>query len=97
MEKRLALDQTVVTAVVATRACLAGGDVVVQPPTVTAGELAYWRETVQESDAPMEHAHRRRLELLPPLAPRPAYQKRTAMALAIAPHLAAAGHVPQAH
>jgi hypothetical protein len=41
VEKRMALYQTVVTAVVANRACLDGVEVVVQQPNVTEEELAY--------------------------------------------------------
>jgi hypothetical protein len=48
-EKRMALYQTVVTAVIANRACLDGVEGVVQPPNVTEEELAYLRETVPES------------------------------------------------
>src|SRR5262252_2202426 len=59
VEKRMALYQTVVTAVVANRACLAGVEVVVQQPNVTEEELAYLRETVQESYEQMEHAQGR--------------------------------------
>jgi hypothetical protein len=62
VEKRMGLYQTVVTAVVANRACLDGVDVVVQQPNVTEEELAYLRETVQESYEQMEHVQGRLLE-----------------------------------
>jgi hypothetical protein len=97
VEKRMALYQTVVTAVVANRACLDGVEVVVQQPNVTEEELAYLRETVQESYEQMEHAQGRRLELLHHLAHRHAYKKRTEIALAIAQQLEEEGHFPQAH
>ena len=66
----MALYQSVVTAVIANRACLEGGEVVVQQPNVTEEELAYLRETVQESYEQMEHAQGRLLELLHHLAHR---------------------------
>jgi hypothetical protein len=97
VEKRMALYQTVVTAVVANRACLDGVEVVVQQPNVTEEELAYLRETVQESYEQMEHAQGRLLELLHHLAHRHAYKKRTEIALAIAQQLEEEGHFPQAH
>jgi len=97
VEKRMALYQTVVTAVVANRACLAGVEVVVQQPNVTEEELAYLRETVQESYEQMEHAQGRLLELLHHLAHRHTYKKRTEIALAIAQQLEEEGHFPQAH
>jgi hypothetical protein len=97
VEKRMALYQTVVTAVVANRACLDGVDVVVQQPNVTEEELAYLRETVQESYEPMEHVQGRLLELLHHLVHRHAYKKRTEIALAIAQQLEEEGHFPQAH
>ena len=49
VEKRMALYQTVVTAVIANRACLDGVEVVVQQPNVCEEEIAYLRETVQDS------------------------------------------------
>jgi hypothetical protein len=97
VEKRMSLYQTVVTAVIANRACLDGVEVVVQQPHVTEEELAYLRETVQESYEQMEHAQGRLLELLHHLAHRHAYKKRTEMALAIAQHLEEEGHFPQAN
>jgi hypothetical protein len=97
VEKRMALYQTVVTAVVANRACLAGVEGVVQQPNVTEEELAYLRETVQESYEQMEHAQGRLLELLHHLAHRHTYKKRTEIALAIAQQLEEEGHFPQAH
>jgi hypothetical protein len=97
VEKRMALYQTVVTAVVANRACLDGVEVVVQQPNVTEEELAYLRETVQKSYEQMEHAKERLLELLHHLAHRHAYKKRTEIALAIAQQLEEEGHFPQAH
>lgn len=97
VEKRMALYQTVVTAVVANRACLDGVEVVVQQPNVTEEELAYLRETVQESYEQREHVQGRLLELLHHLAHRHAYKKRTEIALAIAHQLEEEGHFPQAH
>jgi len=97
VEKRMALYQTVVTAVVANRACLDGVEVVVQQPNVTEEELAYLRETVQESYEQMEHVQGRLFELLHHRAHRLAYKKRTEIALAIAQQLEEEGHFPQAH
>src|SRR4030095_11305061 len=56
VEKRMALYQTVVTAVIANRACLDGVEVVVQQPNVTEEELASLREPAPESYETMEHA-----------------------------------------
>jgi hypothetical protein len=97
VEKRLALDQTVVTAVIANRSGLDGVEVVVQQPNVYAEEIAYWRETIQESYAQMERAQGRLLEVLHHVLQRRVYKKRTEIALAIAQQLAAEGQFPQAH
>ena len=48
VEQRMALYQTVVTAVMANRACLDGVEVVGQPPNVCEEEIAYLRETVPD-------------------------------------------------
>jgi hypothetical protein len=97
VEKRMALYQTVVTAVIANRDCLDGLEVVVQQPNVCDQEIAYLRETVQDSYEQMSQAQGRLLELLHHLTPRRAYQKRTEIALAVARQLEAEGHFPQAH
>jgi len=97
VEKRLALYQTVVTAVIANRSCLDGVEVMVQQPNVSEEEIAYLRETIQESYAQMEHAQGRLLEVLHHVLHRRVYKKRTEIALAIAQQLEAEGHFPQAH
>jgi hypothetical protein len=97
VENRMALYQTVVTAVIANRGCLDGVEVVVQQPNVCAEERAYLRETAQDSYAQMEGARGRLVELLHHLTQRRAYQKRTEIALAIAQQLEEEGHFPQAH
>jgi len=97
VEKRMALYQTVVTAVIANRACLDGVAVVVQPPNVCDEEIAYLRETAQASYEQMSQAQGRLLELLHHLTHRRAYQKRTELALAVARQLEEEGHFPQAH
>ena len=60
----MALYQTVVTAVIANRACLNGVAVVVQPPNVCDEEIAYLRETAQASYEQMSQAQGRLLESL---------------------------------
>jgi hypothetical protein len=59
VEKRRALYQTVVTAVMAHRACLDGVEVVVPQPNVGEEEIAYLRETVQDSYVQMPQAQGR--------------------------------------
>jgi len=49
----------VVTTVIAHRSCLDGVEVVVQQPKVYEEEIAYLRETIQESYAQMAHAQGR--------------------------------------
>jgi hypothetical protein len=96
-EKRLARDQTGVPAVITQRGCLDGVAVVVQPPSVSAEARAYWRETPPESAEQRGRAPGRLVDLLHPLLQRRADKKRTERALAIAQHLAEAGHCPQAN
>ena len=59
VEHRMGPYQTVVPAVVASRARLDGVEVVVQSPDRRAGEEAYWQETLRQSDAQMEEARQR--------------------------------------
>jgi hypothetical protein len=97
VEKRMALYQTVVTAVLANRGCLDGVEVVVQQPNVCEEEMAYLQETVQDSYEEMTLAQGRLLELLHHLTHRRAYKQRTEIALEIAQQLEEEGHFPQAH
>jgi hypothetical protein len=97
VEKRMALDQPVVTAVIANRACLDGGAVIIQQPHVCAEEMAYVRETVQDSYEQMAQVRGRLLELCHHLTHRRAYKKRTEIALESARQLEGEGHFPQAN
>lgn len=90
------------TAVVASRERLDGVEVVVQVPDRRAEEEAYLQDTVRQSDAQMEEAQQRLLELLPHLQHRLGYTKRTAIAREVAQQegtqqLEQEGHFPQAH
>jgi hypothetical protein len=95
--RRLAPEQTMVTAVLAHRERLEGLEGVVQPPDGHAEAGAYGQATGQDSSAPMEAARGRVWALLPPLLPRLGSKKRTEMAREMVPPLAQEGPVPQAH
>jgi hypothetical protein len=97
VEKRQALYQTVVTAVVANRTLIDGLDVVVQSPRVEEEEMAYLQATVQASYEQMEAVRSRLLELLHHLIHRQGYRKRTEVALAIVQQLEQEGHFPRAN
>jgi hypothetical protein len=96
VERRYALYQTVVTAVIANRALLDGVDVVVQQPDMQEEEAAYLQETVQESYTQMAEARGRLLELVHHLLHRRAYKKRTEIALEIVQQLEQEGQFPHA-
>jgi hypothetical protein len=97
VERRLAQDQTIVTAVMTNRERLDGIEVVVQQPAWHEEEVAYLQETVQESYAQMEAARGRVLELCHHLRHRLGYKKRTAIALEVVQQLEQEGPFPQAH
>jgi hypothetical protein len=97
VERRMVPYQTVVTAVIASRARLDGVEVVVQSPDRRAEEEGYLQETVRQSYEQMEDARQRLLELLHHLQHRLAYKKRTEIALEIVHQLEHEGHFPQAH
>jgi hypothetical protein len=96
VEKRQALYQTVLTAVVANRHVIDGVDMVVQPPTFEEEEVAYLKATVQASYEQMEAVRSRLLDLLHHLHHRRAYKKRTDMVLEMVEQLEHEGHFPQA-
>jgi hypothetical protein len=96
VEKRLVPYPTVVTAVLAHRTRIDGGEVVVHPPDQSAEEVAYVQETVRESSQQMAAARERLLELFHQRAHRLAYKKRTEMAVAIVQQLEQEGPFPQA-
>jgi hypothetical protein len=97
VEGRLAPSQTVVTAVMATRALIDGREVVLQPPALHEEEEAYLDATAKESSEQMEAGRGRLLELLHHLWPRRAYRKRTEMALEVVTQREQEGHFPAAH
>lgn len=97
VEKRQALYQTVLTAVVANGELIDGVDVVVQPPTFDREEVAYLKATVQASYEQMEVVRSRLLELLHHLKHHRGYKKRTEMALEMVEQLEHEGHFPQAN
>jgi hypothetical protein len=97
VEKRQALYQTVLTAVVANRDVIDGIDVVVQPPTFEEEEVAYLKATVQASYEQMEAVRSRLLELRHHLRHRRHYKKRTELAVEMVEQLEHEGHFPQAN
>jgi hypothetical protein len=97
VEQRQAQYQTVVTAVIANRKCIDGVEVVVQQPQRQEEEVAYLKETVQESYAQMDAARGRLLELLHHLLHRRSYKKRTEIVLEVVQQLEQEGYFPQAH
>ena len=97
VEKRVTPYQTVVTAVLANRDLIDGVEVIVQQPARYEEEMAYLKETVQESYAQMDAARGRLLELLHHLLHRVGYKKRTEIALEIAQQLEQEGHFPHAN
>ncbi len=77
VEKRRGRFQTVVTAVMANRQLSDGIDLQLQEPRVCKEEETYLKATVQASYAQREQARTRLWELLPYMAPRLGYKKRT--------------------
>jgi hypothetical protein len=97
VEKRLARYQTVVTAVLANRACIDGVEVIVQQPHRHEEEMAYLKETVRASYDQMAAVQGRLLELLHHLLHRRRDKQRTEIALELVQQLEREGHCPQAH
>jgi len=89
--------QTVVTAVLANHDVIDGVEVVVQQPKQDEEEMAYLKETVQESYAQMDAARGRILEIFHYLLHQVSYKKRTEIALEIAQQLEHEGHFPCAN
>jgi hypothetical protein len=96
VQRRTALFQTVVTAVVSSASLIDGLEVVAQDPKDLAKEQAYLKATAQESYQQMDQVRQSLLELLPPHPHRLEYRKRTEIALEIVRELEAEGHFPQA-
>src|SRR5262245_34616171 len=84
------------TAVIAHRDLLDGGEGVVQHPDRYAEEMGDLKGTVRQSYDQMDAAQGRLLELLHHLIHRMAYKKRTELAVDIVRQLAHEGHFPQA-
>jgi hypothetical protein len=97
VQKRTALFQTVVTAVVSNASLLDGLEVVAQDPKDLAKEQAYLKATAQQSYQQMDQVRQRLLELLHHHQHRLEYRKRTELALEVVRELEAEGHFPQAH
>lgn len=97
VEQRYGRYQTVVTAVVANRACIDGIEVVVQEPKRHEEEMAYLNATIQASYDQMEAARTRLLALLHHRTHWLAYKKRTDIAVEIVQQLEQEGHFPQAN
>jgi hypothetical protein len=97
VERRTALFQTVVTAVVSNREWIDGLEVVVQDPKDLKAEAAYLKATAKESYEQMAEARERLLELLHYRIHQLQYRKRTEIAVEIVRQLEAEGQFPQAH
>jgi hypothetical protein len=97
VEKRMALFQTVVTAVVSNRSFIDGIEAVVQKPGVGAEEEAYLKATAKPSYEQIEQVHHRLLELMHHLQHKLEYQKRTELAIEVVRQIEAEGHFPQAN
>jgi hypothetical protein len=96
VERRMALFQTVVTAVVSNRDWDDGLEMVVQDPRDLKAEAEYLRATAKTEYTQMAEAHQRLLELLHYRAPQLGYRKRTEIAVEIGRQLEAEGQFPQA-
>jgi hypothetical protein len=94
--KRTSLFQTVLTTVVANRACVDGIAVEVHAPDVAEAEQEYLLMTQRESYTEMEAARTRILELLASRRNRLTYRKRTTIAVEMVREIEAEGHVPAA-
>jgi hypothetical protein len=79
VERRMARFQTTVTAGVATRQLIEGGDVRLQEPEVSKEEETYLQATVQARYEQMEQARTRLLALLHPVAHKLADKTRPAI------------------
>jgi hypothetical protein len=97
VERRTALFQTVVTAVVSNREWIDGLEVVVQDPKDLKAEAAYLKATAKESYEQMAEARERLLEVLHYRIHQLQYRKRTEIAVEIVGQLEAEGQFPQAH
>ena len=97
VERRTALFQTVVTAVVSNCEWVDGLEVVVQDPKDLKAEAAYLKATAKESYEQMGEARERWLELLHYRIHQLQYRKRTEIAVEIVRQLEAEGRFPQAH
>ena len=97
VEKRQALYQTVLTAVVANRDLIDGVEVVVPPPKFAQEEVAYLKATVQASYEQMEAVRSRLLERMHHLSHQREYKKRTEMAWERVEQLEHEGPFPQAN
>src|SRR5919198_6774311 len=97
VERRRALFQAVVTAVVSNRDWVDGLEMVVQDPRDLKAEAEYLRATAKTEYTQMAEAHQRLLELLHYRAHQLGYRKRTEIAVEIVRQLEADGQFPQAH
>src|ERR671923_769658 len=97
VERRTALFQTVVTAVVSNREWIDGLEVVAQDPKDLKAEAAYLKATANDSYEQMAEARERLLELLHYRIHQLQYRKRTEIAVEIVGQLEAEGQFPQAH
>ena len=97
VERRTALFQTVVTAVVSNCEWIDGLEVVVQDPKDLKAEAAYLKATAKESYEQMAEARERLLEVLHYRIHQLQYRKRTEIAVEIVRQLEAEGQFPQAH
>lgn len=97
VERRTALFQTVVTAVVSNREWVDGLEVVVQDLKDLKAEAAYLKATAKESYEQMAEARERLVELLHYRIHQLQYRKRTEIAVEIVRQLETEGQFPQAH
>jgi hypothetical protein len=97
VERRTALFQTAVTAVVSNREWVDGLEVVVQDLKDLKAEAAYLKATAQESYEQMAEARERLVELLHYRIHQLQYRKRTEIAVEIVRQLETEGQFPQAH
>jgi len=95
VERRNALFQTVVTAVISNRELIDCLEAVVQKPGQIAEEEAYLRATARVSYEDMQQVHNRVLELLNHLKHKLEYKKRTEIAVLIVQQIEQEGHFPQ--
>jgi hypothetical protein len=96
VERRMALFQTTVTAVIANRQRIDGIEARIQEPDVSKEEEVYVRATVQASYEQMEQARTRLLEILHHVKHRLAYKKRTEIVVEMVGQLEEEGNFPHA-